>query len=127
MQRVARPMERANALPTTRKRAVKRGAKSGGGRPDNRNAKNDEICRDWGIGDCGQSERAQIITTHVRVIAPNAETAKRIYLKENPADRIKSVTMFKSLFEMHDSDFMEMAIEHYRHICDDNWEDIEGI
>lgn len=62
-----------------------------------------------------------------RVIAPNAETAKKLYMKKNPDARIKTVMMFQGLFVMPDNDFMGMARECDRHACDDNGKDIDAI
>ena len=66
------------------------------------------------------SNGPEIQTVQDWVIAPNAETAKKVYLKENPDKRIKEVMMFQSLFVMPDNDFFRMASEHDRHACDAN-------
>lgn len=69
----------------------------------------------------------EIQTVRDRVIAPNAETAKKLYMKENPDARIKSAMMFQSLFVMPDNDFLSMASECDRHACDDNGKDLDVI
>lgn len=68
----------------------------------------------------------EIQTVRERVIAPNAETAKKLYMKENPDARIKSAMMFQSLFVIPDNDFLSMAIECDRHVCDDNGKGIDA-
>ena len=69
----------------------------------------------------------EIQTVNERVIAPNVKVAQKRYLKENPDARIKSVMMFQSLFVMPDNDFLSMASECDRHVCDANGRDLDVI
>ena len=69
----------------------------------------------------------EIQTVRDRVVAPNVETAKKLYLKENPDARIKEVMMFQSLFVMPDNDFLRMASECDRRACDADGKDIDVI